>query len=176
MFADFPVLYVDAIVRRTLVSSIALAGLALAGGFLLGEALAGAGVVLGLGGATLNHRLFQISTVRHIDSEGHLDRKPYAGTVVARLGVLTAAAFGLLLVVRPMGFGMIGGLIAFQVLLMVNALGALWAYQRRQLAGAAPGGPGAASHRLPNSGGPAPEAGQQQSGTGGPAGRGGAGA
>src|SRR5579875_2961198 len=79
MFADFPVLYVDAIVRRTLVSSIALGVGALAGGFLLGEALAGAGVVLGLGGATLNHRLFQVSTVRHIDSEGHLERRPYAG-------------------------------------------------------------------------------------------------
>jgi hypothetical protein len=37
-----------------------------------------------------------------------------------------------------MGFGMIGGLVAFQVLLMANALGALWRYQRLQLAGLAP--------------------------------------
>jgi hypothetical protein len=40
--------------------------------------------------------------------------------------------------VRPMGFGMIGGLVAFQVLLMANALGAIWRYQRLQLAGLAP--------------------------------------
>jgi|SRR5579875_518494 len=137
MFADFPVLYVDAIVRRTIVSCIALAVAALAGGFLVGEALAGAGVVLGLGGGTLNHRLFQISTVRHIDGEGHLDRRPYAGSVAARLGALTAVAFALLFVVRPMGYGMVAGLIAFQVLLMLNALGALWGYHRRQLAGLA---------------------------------------
>jgi hypothetical protein len=169
MLADFPVLYVDAIVRRTLVSSIALAVVALAGGFLLGEALAGAGVVLGLGGATLNHRLFQVSTVRHIDIEGHLDRKPYAGTVAARLGALTAVAFGLLFLVRPMGFGMVGGLIAFQVLLMLNALGALWRYQRRQLASTVPGQPGVvvAGHSLPVGGEPA--GGQRPPGAGGSA-------
>lgn len=145
MLADFPVLYVDAIVRRTVASCIALAVVAFAGGFLLGEWLAGAGVVLGLGGATLNHRLFQLSTVRHIDNEGHLAKKPYAGSVAARLGAITVVAFALLYVVRPMGFGMIGGLIAFQVLLMANALGALWSYHKRQLAGAGvgPAGDGA---------------------------------
>ena len=35
-----------------------------------------------------------------------------------------------------MGFGMVGGLVAFQGLLMANAFGALWRYQRAQLAGA----------------------------------------
>src|SRR5579875_756735 len=161
MFADFPVLYVDAIVRRTLVSSIALGVGALAGGFLLGEALAGAGVVLGLGGATLNHRLFQVSTVRHIHSEGHLERRPYAGTVAARLGALTAVAFGLLFLARPMGFGMIAGLVAFQVLLMLNALGALWAYQRRQLAEA---GPAKLAGGVPGSAGLAHSEGQRPTG------------
>ena len=39
-----------------------------------------------------------------------------------------------------MGFGMVGGLVAFQVLLMANALGALWRYQKLQLAGLAPSG------------------------------------
>ena len=142
MFSDFPVLYVDGIVRRTLVSCMALGVVAVAGGFLLGQWLAGAGVVLGLGGATLNHRLFQVSTVRHIDSEGRLQKGPYAGSVAARLGALTAVAFVLLFVVRPMGYGMLGGLVAFQVLLMMNALGALWSYHRRELAGIGTGGRG----------------------------------
>jgi hypothetical protein len=96
-------------------------------------------VVLGLAGATVNHRLFQVSTVRYSSAEGHLERKPYAGSVAARLGVLTVIAFALLYFVRPMGFGMVGGLVAFQVLLMANALGALWRYQKLQLAGLAPG-------------------------------------
>jgi hypothetical protein len=158
VLTDFPVLYVDAIVRRTIVSCIALGVAAVGAGLLLGQWLAGAGVVLGLGGATLNHRLFQISTVRHIDSEGHLARRPYAGSVAARLGALTAVAFALLFLVRPMGFGMIGGLIAFQVLLMANALGALWSYHKRELAklGTAPSGVGPRAG-VPGAGGAGPE-------------------
>lgn len=155
MFADFPVLYVDVIVRRTIVSCVALGVLAGAASVLLGQWLAGAGVVLGLGAATLNHRLFQLSTVKHIDAEGHLARRPYAGSVAARLGVLTAIAFVLLFFVRPMGFGLIGGLIAFQVLLMANALGALWSYQRHELAKATVR-PGAAPYHPAGPGEPPP--------------------
>lgn len=162
MFADFPVLYVDGIVRRTLVSCMALGVVAMAGGFLLGQWLAGAGVVLGLGGATLNHRLFQVSTARHIDSEGHLERMPYAGSVAGRLGALTVVAFALLFLVRPMGFGMIGGLVAFQVLLMLNALGALWSYHRRELANLGTGAGRATAGAVPAARtGPGPVAGGQ---------------
>jgi hypothetical protein len=135
MLSDFPVLYVDGIVRRTIGSCVLLGVVAVIATFMLGQYLAGAGVVLGLAGATANHRLFQISTAHYSDEEGHLRRRPYAGSVAARLGTLTAVAFGLLFVVRPMGFGMIGGLVAFQVLLMANAFAALWYHQRMQLSG-----------------------------------------
>jgi ATP synthase I chain len=138
MLADFPVLYVDLIVRRTIASCIVLAIVALLAAIILGQPLAGVGVVLGLAAATVNHRLFQVSTVRYSRDDGHIERKPYAGSVAGRLGAITIVAFALLYFVRPMGFGMIGGLVAFQVLLMANALGALWRYQRLQLAGLAP--------------------------------------
>jgi hypothetical protein len=81
-----------------------------------------------------------------------MDRRPYVGTVAARLGGITVVAFALLFLVRPMGFGMIGGLVAFQLLLMANALGALWRYQRLQLAGLGPavtGGAGAGEDQAP---------------------------
>jgi len=133
MLSDFPVLYVDLIVKRTIASCVALAVLALGAGLVTGQYLAGAGVVIGLVGATLNHRLFQVSTAHFSSPDGHIDRKPYAGSVAARLGGLTLVAFALLFVLRPMGFGMVGGLVAFQVLLMANALGALWRHQRSQL-------------------------------------------
>ena len=100
--------------------------------------LAGVGALLGLAAATLNHRVFQVSTVRYSKDDGHMDRRPYVGTVAARLGGITVVAFALLFLVRPMGFGMVGGLVAFQLLLMANALGALWRYQRLQLAGLGP--------------------------------------
>ncbi len=135
MLTDFPVLYVDVIVRRTIVACAALGVVALGAGVALSQPLAGAGVVLGLVGATVNHRFFQLSTARYSNAEGRLQRKPYAGSVAARLGALTLIAFALLFLVRPMGFGMVGGLVAFQGLLMANAFGALWRYQRAQLAG-----------------------------------------
>jgi hypothetical protein len=138
MLADFPVLYVDLIVRRTIASCVVLAVVAVLVSIVLGQPLAGVGVLLGLGAATVNHRLFQLSTVRYSSEDGHIARKPYAGSVAGRLGAITLVAFALLYFVRPMGFGMIGGLVAFQVLLMANALAALWRYQRLQLAGLAP--------------------------------------
>jgi len=141
MLADFPVLRVDAIVKRTLASCIVLAAVALGATFYFDQYLAGAGVVLGLAGATVNHRLFQISTAHYSDTEGHLERRPYAGTVAARLGGLTLVAFVLLFLVRPMGFGMIAGLVGFQLMLMANALGTLWRYQKVQLAGLAGSAP-----------------------------------
>jgi hypothetical protein len=138
MLADFPVLYVDLIVRRTIASCAVLGVVAVLVAIVLGHPLAGVGVLLGLAAATLNHRLFQLSTVRYSSADGHIARKPYAGSVAGRLGAITIVAFALLYFVRPMGFGMIGGLVAFQVLLMANALAALWRYQRLQLAGLAP--------------------------------------
>jgi hypothetical protein len=156
MFTDFPVLYVDVIVRRTLGSCIVLAVVVLGLAFFLGQYLAGAGVVLGLAGATVNQRLFQLSTARYSTAEGHLERKPYFGSVAARLGLLTVVAFGLLFLVRPMGFGMVGGLVVFQVLLMANAFGALWRYQRMQLSGL--GNNATVTARGPSTSGPTPPA------------------
>lgn len=138
MLADFPVLYVDLIVRRTIASCVVLGVVGVLVSIVLGQPLAGVGVLLGLAAATVNHRLFQLSTVRYSSDDGHIARKPYAGSVAGRLGAITMVAFALLFFVRPMGFGMIGGLVAFQVLLMANALGALWRYQRLQLAGVTP--------------------------------------
>ena len=135
MLADFPVMYVDLIVRRTIVSSAAVGLVALAVTVVLGQPLAGIGAVLGLAGAVANQRLFQVSTAKYTNEEGRLDRKPYAGSVALRLGSLTAVAFALLFLVRPMGFGMVGGLVVFQLLLMGAALGTIWRYQRVQLAG-----------------------------------------
>ncbi len=134
MLTDFPVLQVDAVVRRTLITSALVALAAVAVTAVLGQPLAGVGVVLGLAGAVVNHRLFQVSTVRYTTTEGRLRAKPYAGTVASRLGALTLATLVLVYFVRPMGFGMLGGLVAFQALLMMAALRALLRYHRGQLA------------------------------------------
>lgn len=140
MLGSFPVLGVQRIVRRTLVSA-GIAGLiAAAVAVLLGQPLVAPGVLLGLAMAVVNHRVFQVSAVRFIDPEGTVNRKPFAGSVLARLGACTAVAIVLLVFVRAMGFGVILGLALFQGAMLVNALVALVGYQRRAATGDLPGG------------------------------------
>jgi len=130
VFAGFPVLEIDAIVRRTLRSCVIAGVIAVAFCFTLGHLLVAPGIVLGLALGLLNHRLFQASAMRYMTEDGKIQRKPFAGTTFTRLGVISAIALLLVLFVRPMGWGVIGGLATFQLMLLLNALVALLRYQR----------------------------------------------
>lgn len=136
MFAGFPVAEVERVVRRTVYVALALAVAALAASAALGDLLVGTGVVIGLGLGLLNNRLFTASASHVTTPEGTLQKKPFAASVLVRLGLVTAIAIGLMVLVRPMGWGIIAGLVAFQAVLMVVAAGAVLRYQR--------GDPGAA--------------------------------
>ena len=130
-----PVLGVERIVRRTLLSAAAggiLAGLL---AVIAGFPLVAPGILLGLGLAVLNHRIFQASALRYIDPEGSVRRKPFTGSVLARLGACTAVAVVLLVWARPVGFGVIAGLAIFQAAMLVNAVVALVHYQRAEIGG-----------------------------------------
>jgi hypothetical protein len=128
----FPVTEVDAVIRRTLRSALGLGILAVGAGIALGQALVGPGVIVGLGLGIFNNRLFQLSAARFTTEEGKVVRKPFASSVAVRLGLCTAVALLLVWLVPPLGWGVIGGLAAYQLLLLVNSLGALVAWQRRE--------------------------------------------
>lgn len=130
MIPNFPITQVDRIVRRTLVSSGAIGVVAIVAAIVLGYPLVAPGVVLGLVMAVLNHRVFQSSAMRYIDTEGTIQRKPFAGSVFLRLGVCTVVAVALLVWLRPAGWGVIGGLALFQALMLLNSIVALIGYQR----------------------------------------------
>jgi Na+-driven multidrug efflux pump len=68
--------------------------------------------------------------MRFTTPEGALSRKPFAGSVLVRLGVCTAVAFGLLVVDRPVGWGVVAGLAIFQATMLVSALISLLRFQR----------------------------------------------
>lgn len=131
---SFPVTHVDKIVRRTLMSAAGIGAVAIAAAFTLGYPLLAPGVVLGLVLAVLNHRVFQSSALRYIDSEGTIARKPFAGSVMLRLGACTLVAVALLIWVRPMGWGVILGLAAFQATMLFHSVVALIQYQRHEIA------------------------------------------
>jgi len=128
----FPVSEVDAVIRRTLRAALALGILAVGAGVALGQVLVGPGVIIGLGLSIFNNRMFQLSAARFTTEEGKVVRKPFASSVAVRLGVCTAVALILTWLVPPLGWGVIGGLAAYQMLLLINSLGALVAWQRRE--------------------------------------------
>lgn len=133
--AQFPVIGVDRILRRTIYSAVGVVVVAAAVAVLLSQPLVAPGLVIGLGLALANHRVFQSSAMRFTSVEGTVRRKPFAGSVFLRLGACTAVAVVLLVFARPVGWGVIGALAVFQGLLLLNAVVALIGYQREGIAG-----------------------------------------
>lgn len=132
MMQGFPVAEVDTVMRRTLWSAVAMGLLAVGAGIGFGFPLFGPGAIVGLAMGLVNIRFFQVSAARNTSDEGSLSRGPFATQTLMRLAVVTGVAMALLVLVRPMGWGVLAGLIAFQMLLLVNMLKALMAYNRRE--------------------------------------------
>jgi hypothetical protein len=140
LLTAFPLTEIERVVRRTVIACIIAGIIGCAAAVLLGQPLVAPGLVIGLVLAVANHRVFQSSALRFTTPEGVVNRKPFAGSVALRLGVCTAVAVGLLVVERPMGWGVIGGLALFQAMMLLNALVALLRYQRQEIGGAGGGG------------------------------------
>ncbi len=140
VLGGFPVLGVERIVRRTLVGAATAGTLLAVAAIVFGYPLVAPGILVGLALALLNHRVFQASALRYIDPEGSIRRKPFTGSVLARLGACTAVAVALLVWAPPMGFGVIAGLAVFQASMLVNAIVALVRYQRAEIGGGPAGG------------------------------------
>ncbi len=133
MLTAFPLNEIEKVVRRTAIAAIVVGAIVSGVVALLGTPYFAPGMAIGLGLAVANHRVFQSSAMRFSTPDGILSRKPFAGSVVLRLGVCTAVAFGLLVVDRPVGWGVVAGLAIFQATMLANALVSLLRYQRRGL-------------------------------------------
>lgn len=135
MITAFPLTEIDRIMRRTVIAALVVGVLAAAASVLLGQPFVAPGIAVGLALAVVNHRVFQSSAMRFTTPEGVVNRKPFAGSVALRLGACTVVAIGLMIVERPMGWGVIAGLAVFQALMLANALVALLQFQRREIGG-----------------------------------------
>ena len=131
MLTAFPLTEIERVVRRSVIAGFIAGVIGGAVAVLLGQPLVAPGLAIGLALAVANHRVFQSSALRFTSPEGVVNRKPFAGSVALRLGACTAVAVGLLVVERPMGWGVIGGLALFQALMLLNSLVALLRYQRQ---------------------------------------------
>jgi hypothetical protein len=85
-----------------------------------GHAFAGMFACIGLALGALNNRMLQRSVLRYAENET-IRRAQFSRKVFARLGLITAIAFGCAFLLRPDGLGVFVGLAVFQVLMLVGA-------------------------------------------------------
>ncbi len=106
--------------RRSAIAALVVGGLAVAVlipmGY-LGYALFGC---LGLGLGLLNSALVVRSVERF--SETKPSKARFSGSVLIRLAAITVLAFGLVLLFRPEGVGVFGGLAVFQLIAIASSM------------------------------------------------------
>ncbi len=109
--------------RRAVVPAIVIGVVALIVGLVIGELVAAVGLCLGLGLGMANARLLRSSVQRRfeilVESPG--TKTHFLSGGAARLAMLTGVTLLAVVLVRPLGFGMIVGLAVFQITLLVFA-------------------------------------------------------
>jgi hypothetical protein len=125
VFSHFSLPQISTVARRTSLAALGIGGLAVVGLGLAGHALVGMGVCVGLALALGNFRLISRATVKASTSGNADTRRPLALNTLGRMGVITVIAFGLVFLSRPLGFGTLVGLAAFQFTLLANVVVAM---------------------------------------------------
>ncbi len=106
--------------RRCLIISVPLGIVAIGLLTLAGHPLAGALVCVGLALGAANTYLVQRSVVKYATAGGGHKGRFVAG-VFGRLAVISAIALSICLLLLPDGLGVLGGLAAFQILMLAAA-------------------------------------------------------
>lgn len=121
MFAHFELPNIPDVARRTVSMALVVGVAALVAAVSFGNVLIGLGACIGLGLGTFNFRMIGNSVAKVSASEVENKKKPLAINTLGRLGIITVVAIGLMLVSHSLGWGVFGGLFAFQVILLTNA-------------------------------------------------------
>lgn len=87
---------------------------------LVSQPWVGLGLCIGLAVGISNFRLIQRSVVKVGQRVDQNKRRPLAMNTLGRMGVVTVIALGLLFLLPPLGFGLLGGLALFQFILLGN--------------------------------------------------------
>jgi hypothetical protein len=120
MFAHLSLPNLPDVARRTVAGALIAGIAALVAAVSFGYPLVGLGAAIGLALGTVNFRLIGGSVSRAAKRPDGKTRRPLALNTVARMGVITVVTLGLLILSPQIGFGVLGGLAVFQVLLIVN--------------------------------------------------------
>jgi len=120
VFAHFSLPNLPEVSRRTVTSSLVVGVAALVAAFSFGHLLIGVGACIGLGLGILNFRMIGQSVDKVTAMDVDNPKRPLAVNTLGRMGIITVVAFGLLLINKSLGFGVLGGLAAFQIILIAN--------------------------------------------------------
>jgi hypothetical protein len=134
VFESFSLPDLARVSRRTVLGAIVVGVVGLGVCVVVNQLLAGLGLALGLALGLGNFRMIQRSVVKVGARADEAKRRPLAVNTLGRLGIITAVALGFLFLSLPLGFGIMAGLAAFQVLLLLNVTRSMVAMGR------APGG------------------------------------
>lgn len=107
--------------RRCAIISIPLGVVAIGLLALIGHPLAGVLVCVGLAIGAANTYLVQRSVVKYAVSDAAHGKRRFIGSVFLRLAVVSVVALGICLLLLPDGLGVLGGLAAFQILMLASA-------------------------------------------------------
>jgi hypothetical protein len=120
LISAFSIPQISRVARRTALTAVAIGGVALIVLAVIGYGFAGIGVCIGLALALGNFRMTAASAVKAANAQRASNRRPLALNTLARLGVVTVIAVGLLLLKEQLGFGVLLGLAIFQFVLLAN--------------------------------------------------------
>lgn len=112
---------VASVARRTMLGAVVLGVVGLAVLLFFNQTWAALGLCIGLGVGMTNFRLVVRSVVRVGQRDLENKRRPLAMNTLARLMAITVVALVLAWFETPLGLGIIGGLAAFQFILLANA-------------------------------------------------------
>jgi hypothetical protein len=120
MFDRFSLPDVMTVSRRTMLMTLVIGVVGLVVLLLVSQPWAALGLCVGLGLGMLNFRAIQRSVVKVGERVEANKRRPLAVNTLGRMAIITVVALGLLFVEPPLGFGLLGGLALFQMILLLN--------------------------------------------------------
>jgi len=120
VFAHFELPDIGEVSRRTVAASLVVGAVALVAAFSFGYLWVGVGACIGLALGTVNYRLAGVSVDKVAATGTDNPKRPLAANTLGRLGIVTVIALGLTFLNKQLGFGVLGGLAVFQVLLIIN--------------------------------------------------------
>ena len=120
MFAHFELPNLPEVSRRTVTATLVVGVAALVAAFSFDHLLVGVGACIGLGLGTPNFRMIGMSVDKVSAMDIDNPKRPLAVNTLGRMGVITVIALGLCLISKPLGFGVLGGLAMFQIILIAN--------------------------------------------------------